>query len=159
MYKSWNYGQGRAEVWHKNSNLKHYVSLCRCLGSTQHLKNKFGARYLLEVKWKTSIESDWAGLESEICRIFPGAESLESFSDRRSWTILQTSVTSLASAFQQLERCKLEMILLVVKHNDSGKVQFDIEDYSFSQTTLEQVFIEFAKQQEAEENESAPTVG
>ena len=32
-----------------------------------------------------------------------------------------------------------------------GKTMFDIEDYSFSQTTLEQVFIEFAKQQESEE--------
>ena len=41
----------------------------------------------------------------------------------------------------------------------SGKSQFEIEDYSFSQTTLEQVFIEFAKQQEAEENESRRTVG
>ena len=41
----------------------------------------------------------------------------------------------------------------------SGKTQFEIEDYSFSQTTLEQVFIEFAKQQEAEENESRRTVG
>merc|ERR1719339_440816 len=116
----------------------------RCLGSTQHLKNKFGAGYMLEVKWKTSVAADWAGLESELSRIFPRVENLESFSDRRSWTILQTSVTSLASAFQQLEQCK---------------AKFDIEDYSFSQTTLEQVFIEFAKQQEAEENESRATLG
>merc|ERR1719452_269223 len=54
----------------------------RCLGSTQHLKNKFGAGYMLEVKWKSSLDSDWARLESEICKIFPGAENLESFSDR-----------------------------------------------------------------------------
>ena len=40
----------------------------------------------------------------------------------------------------------------------SGKAQFDIEDYSFSQTTLEQVFIEFAKQQEAEDNDSKAAV-
>ena len=33
------------------------------------------------------------------------------------------------------------------------KDRFDVEEYSFSQTTLEQVFIEFAKQQEAEDDE------
>lgn len=115
----------------------------RCLGSTQHLKNKFGAGYMLEIKWKTRVVSDWDQLEEEIFKIFPGAESLESFSDRRSWTISQSAVTSLASAFQQLEKCK---------------AQFDIEDYSFSQTTLEQVFIEFAKQQEAEDNDSKAAV-
>ena len=32
-------------------------------------------------------------------------------------------------------------------------MEFDVEDYSFSQTTLEQVFIEFAKQQEMEDQE------
>jgi len=116
----------------------------RCLGSTQHLKNKFGAGYMLEIKWKTIVPSDWDSLDAKVSEIFPGAENLESFSDRRSWSILQSSVSSLASAFQQLEKCK---------------AQFDIEDYSFSQTTLEQVFIEFAKLQEAEENESRKTVG
>lgn len=28
------------------------------------------------------------------------------------------------------------------------KTRYDVEEYSFGQTTLEQVFIEFAKQQE-----------
>ena len=113
---------------------------------------------MLEVKWKTSIGSDWAGLESEISKIFPGAESLESFSDRRSWTIVQTSVVSLATAFQQLERCKNIIYFVGLKLLfGSGKVQFDIEDYSFSQTTLEQVFIEFAKQQEAADEDAAAT--
>ena len=69
------------------------------------MKNKFGAGYMLEIKWKTRDVSDWDELEEEIFKIFPGAESLESFSDRRSWTISQSAVTSLASAFQQLEKC------------------------------------------------------
>lgn len=34
------------------------------------------------------------------------------------------------------------------------KSKFDVEEYSFSQTTLEQVFIEFAKQQEAEDEQT-----
>ena len=66
---------------------------------------------------------------------------LESFSDRRTYSVEQVltcvpfssitfhsmeqeAVQSLASAFQQLEKCKS---------------QFNIEDYSLSQTTLEQV--------------------
>ena len=49
---------------------------------------------------------------------------LESFSDRRTYSVEQDAVQSLASAFQQLEKCKSD---------------FNIEDYSLSQTTLEQV--------------------
>jgi len=111
----------------------------RCLGSTQHLKNKYGAGYQLEVKWSGArINSDWTGLESVLLKIFPGAQVLESFSDRRTYSVEQEAVQSLASAFQHLEQCKSD---------------FNIEDYSLSQTTLEQVFIEFAKQQESEDNE------
>ena len=33
------------------------------------------------------------------------------------------------------------------------KTQFEVEEYSFGQTTLEQVFIKFAKDQEMEETE------
>ena len=40
------------------------------------------------------------------------------------FSVEQEAVQSLASAFQQLEKCKAE---------------FNIEDYSLSQTTLEQV--------------------
>jgi ABC-type multidrug transport system ATPase subunit len=35
----------------------------RCLGSTQHLKNKYGAGYMLEVKWRAGQQADWASLE------------------------------------------------------------------------------------------------
>ena len=35
----------------------------RCLGSTQHLKNKYGAGYMLEVKWRAGTPADWPLLE------------------------------------------------------------------------------------------------
>lgn len=35
----------------------------RCLGSTQHLKNKYGAGYMLEVKWRAGSAADWPLLE------------------------------------------------------------------------------------------------
>merc|ERR1712066_629246 len=72
----------------------------RCLGSTQHLKNKYGAGYQLEVKWSgAKMTSDWAALELVLLKIFPGAQVLESFSDRRTYSVEQEAVTFLASAF------------------------------------------------------------
>ncbi len=63
----------------------------------------------------------------------------ESFGDRRTYTLARDSIGSLATAFKGLEATK------------RGHA---IEEYSFGQNTLEQVFIEFAKQQmEAERKE------
>ncbi|XP_023324416.1 ATP-binding cassette sub-family A member 9 [Eurytemora carolleeae] len=108
----------------------------RALGTTQQLKNKYGAGYLLEVKWRSGDNPDWGALEDSLKEYFPLMEVNETFSDRRSYNIPQEGFSSLAQAFSRLETCKSE---------------FRLEDYSFSQTTLEQVFIEFAKQQEAED--------
>ena len=58
--------------------------------------------------------------------------------------------------------CQYIKVHLVFKQNLSSsnffflisvKTRFDIEEYSFGQTTLEQVFIKFAKDQEIEEEE------
>jgi hypothetical protein len=39
------------------------------------------------------------------------------------------------------------------------KVEHNIEEYSFSQTTLEQVFIKFAKDQEVDEEDLEDVIG
>ena len=72
----------------------------RCLGSIQHLKNKFGAGYLLEIK----TQKDWVDLDKKVQQLFPQAELRESFHGCKVWSIKQ--VTSLTSAFQQLQKCK-----------------------------------------------------
>eukprot|EP00095_Tigriopus_kingsejongensis_P007732 maker-scaffold200_size264178-snap-gene-0.9 protein:Tk07732 transcript:maker-scaffold200_size264178-snap-gene-0.9-mRNA-1 annotation:"atp-binding cassette sub-family a member 5" len=116
----------------------------RCLGSTQHLKNRYGSGYVLEVKLRhiggpdSSGDVAWTELEDAIQSKFPGAELQEKFADRRTHSIPQTAFSSLASAFRSLE---------------SLKNTHDIEEYSFGQTTLEQVFLEFAKQQEAADDD------
>ena len=80
-----------------------FYSNFRCLGSTQHLKNTYGGGYILDVK----LHNDqWPALEEYIISVFPGATATESFSDRRTYSIEQASVTSLAEAFQALESCK-----------------------------------------------------
>ncbi|CAH1111719.1 unnamed protein product [Psylliodes chrysocephalus] len=115
----------------------------RCLGSTQHLKNLYGAGYTLEMKLgggdltPTSEAGDRNDeLREFISSLFPDAALQESFADRLVFSVPQQSVPSLANCFKQLEKAKVEL---------------DIEEYSFSQTTLEQVFLKFAHEDENDE--------
>ncbi|KMQ94889.1 atp-binding cassette sub-family a member 2-like protein [Lasius niger] len=108
----------------------------RCIGSTQHLKNLYGAGYTLEMKLlggdctPTTPSGDRiATLKEFVAGLFPDATLEESFADRLVFAVPQHSVNSLAECFMQLEKAKLEL---------------DIEEYSFSQTTLEQVFLKFS---------------
>uniref|UniRef100_A0A0U9HSF2 Putative ABCA protein n=1 Tax=Chrysomela populi TaxID=154003 RepID=A0A0U9HSF2_CHRPP len=114
----------------------------RCLGSTQHLKNLYGAGYTLEMKLggeestpTTEGGDRHARLREFVFGLFPDAAHLESFADRLVFSVPQHSVPSLADCFSQLEKAKVEL---------------DIEEYSFSQTTLEQVFLKFAHEDEAD---------
>ncbi|XP_071968898.1 ATP-binding cassette sub-family A member 9-like isoform X2 [Engystomops pustulosus] len=103
----------------------------RCIGSIQQLKSKFGKGYLLEIKVKDSQRVE--EIHQEISRIFPQAERQDRFSSLLVYKIPMENVQSLSQAFSQLEEAKRA---------------HDIEEYSFSQPTLEQVFLELAKDQE-----------
>ncbi|XP_073516404.1 ATP-binding cassette sub-family A member 9-like isoform X2 [Phyllobates terribilis] len=105
----------------------------RCIGSIQQLKSKFGKGYLLEMKMKDSQRVD--EIHQEISRIFPQADRQDRFSSLLCYKIPMDNVQSLSQAFTQLEEAK--------------RVH-DIEEYSFSQPTLEQVFLELAKEQNEE---------
>jgi ATP-binding cassette subfamily A (ABC1) protein 5 len=140
----------------------------RCVGSTQHLKSKYGAGYHLEMKLSSATETlitrsshseeqsfstakaimrqtsalkeadcDHASdgltsLVSHIKKTFPGTQLIECFGDRATFVIPAESVQSLSSVFACLEKTKVE---------------FGVEEYSLSQSSLEQVFISFAKEQ------------
>ncbi|XP_045490404.1 cholesterol transporter ABCA5 isoform X1 [Pieris rapae] len=188
----------------------------RCVGSTQHLKNLYGAGYTLEMKIghpnhkQTMMESDismspsplrsgdnspsleeadeggsgggsvtaeaeaevepeavdvnihtplvsnapparlhhqrtessgGAGLEMAIAlvvQLFPAAVLEESFAERLVFSVPQRSVSSLAACFQQIEE---------------AKERLNIVEYSFSQTTLEQVFLKFAQSENVESSD------
>merc|ERR1719309_642529 len=105
----------------------------RCMGTTQHLKNKFGAGYMLDIKLGMGQSTDWNSVEARLKKFFPGIAVDESFDDRRSYNIPKSGFTSISKAFSDLE---------------SAKNEFKLENYSFSQTTLEQVFLGFAKEVE-----------
>ncbi|KAJ0173327.1 hypothetical protein K1T71_011503 [Dendrolimus kikuchii] len=172
----------------------------RCIGSTQHLKNLYGAGYTLEMKigqnyQKATIlesemsispsplrslenspsleegdeeaeaegeaeavdasihtplvagtpphprhqhhrnESSGGGACAEaaialVGQLFPSAVLEENFAERLVFSVPQSAVSSLASCFQQIE---------------DAKEKLNIVEYSFSQTTLEQVFLKFAQ--------------
>ncbi|XP_005584853.3 ATP-binding cassette sub-family A member 9 isoform X1 [Macaca fascicularis] len=103
----------------------------RCIGSIQHLKSKFGKDYLLEMKVKNLAQVE--PLHAEILRLFPQAARQERFSSLMVYKLPVEDVRPLSQAFFKLE---------IVKQN------FDLEEYSLSQSTLEQVFLELAKEQE-----------
>ncbi|XP_067403405.1 cholesterol transporter ABCA5 isoform X2 [Emydura macquarii macquarii] len=110
----------------------------RCIGSVQHLKSKFGRGYFLEMKLKeTAGVQQVEFLHRQILHIFPNASHQESFASILAYKIPKEDVHSLSQCFSKLEE---------------AKHAFNIEEYSFSQATLEQVFVELTKEQEEEDN-------
>lgn len=103
----------------------------RCIGSIQHLKSKFGKDYLLEMKVKTLTQVE--PLNTEVLRLFPQAARQERYSSLMVYKLPVEDVRPLSEAFFKLEKVKQT---------------FDLEEYSLSQSTLEQVFLELSKEQE-----------
>ncbi|XP_062616764.1 cholesterol transporter ABCA5-like, partial [Saccostrea cucullata] len=103
-----------------------------CLGPTQHLKNKFGSGYILEVKLKAgaanesteSVDQRMDTLEEYVFTMFPDAIIVERFGLRAQYKVPKNNVRSLAHVFSSLEE---------------GKRTHDMEEYNFSQSSLEQI--------------------
>ncbi|OQV11711.1 ATP-binding cassette sub-family A member 5 [Hypsibius exemplaris] len=115
----------------------------QCVGSSQHLKGRFGSGYTLDVK--LGMEADGSvggehaaaveGLKHEIDAILPGAVCVEEFYNRLVFAVPKEQVKSLGVVFTQLDRVK-ELL--------------NLEEYGLSQTTIEQVFMHFARMQAPE---------
>ena len=102
----------------------------QCLGSSQHLKSKFGGEYQVELRCHPSRVEECL----ELCMSFLPSPVL----DEKHGGYFRLKVgrdVDLARAFSSLEEFKEKL---------------SIYDYNISQCTLEQVFIQFAKEQEEE---------
>ncbi|XP_042594011.1 phospholipid-transporting ATPase ABCA1-like [Cyprinus carpio] len=102
----------------------------RCLGSVQHLKNRFGDGYTIILKVAgpdPDLQPVMKFIESEL----PGSTLKEKRREILQYQ-LPSSLTSLAHIFSILAK---------------NKEFLRIEDYSVSQTTLDQVFVNFAMDQ------------
>jgi hypothetical protein len=100
--------------------------LRRCMGTGQHLKNRYGSGYLLELKLKSlgsetsgsaslaDVDSSRAGrkenLTTFINSLFTSAHVQESFEDRIIFGIAQDNISSLSETFQALEEGRLIII-------------------------------------------------
>ncbi|KAM4605225.1 retinal-specific phospholipid-transporting ATPase ABCA4-like [Polymixia lowei] len=110
----------------------------KCLGTIQHLKYKFGDGYVVTMKIKAAkagVSPDLGPAESFMESSFPGCVQREKHYNTLQYEIASSS---LARIFQ-----------LVV----ANKERLSVEDYSVSQTTLDQVFVNFAKQQSGEDDD------
>ncbi|ORX76945.1 P-loop containing nucleoside triphosphate hydrolase protein [Anaeromyces robustus] len=101
-----------------------------CIGSPEHIKMKFGESYILELQSKNIKQ-----FQNEIIEkgnLFGGKKyHLEKTStDRVKYEVKMTR--NLGHIFEVMEECKRKGL---------------VNDYSFNQTSLEQIFIKFAKQQ------------
>uniref|UniRef100_A0A8C1YWS8 P-type phospholipid transporter n=1 Tax=Cyprinus carpio TaxID=7962 RepID=A0A8C1YWS8_CYPCA len=109
----------------------------KCLGTIQHLKYKFGDGYVVTMKIRAAKEGtvpDLNPAEAFMESTFPGCIQREKHYNTLQYEIASSS---LAQIFQ-----------LVL----ANKEMLNIEDYSVSQTTLDQVFVNFAKQQSGEDD-------
>ncbi|GIY08391.1 phospholipid-transporting ATPase ABCA1 [Caerostris darwini] len=111
----------------------------RCLGSIQHLKNKYGNGYTLTLR-VANAPSKMEDVRRFIESTFGSSACLQEQHLNQMEYQLAPSL-SLAFVFQELEQ---------------ARDRLSIEDYSVSQTTLDQVFISFAKMQ-ADVTEGVPT--
>ncbi|XP_063824930.1 phospholipid-transporting ATPase ABCA3-like isoform X2 [Ostrinia nubilalis] len=104
-----------------------------CLGPLQHLKSKFSQGYTLIVKCKTEPDRDKnvANVNQYINENFSDAKLIE--------TYLGISTYYLNDADLPWWR--------VFHVMEEARTKFSIEDYSVSQTTLEQVFLRFTRLQ------------
>lgn len=100
----------------------------RGLGSIQHLKNRFGGGYYLELKFTDGALED---IKSFMTTNFPGSllEDLDSTHAKYKLASCLAS-SSVAVVFETVE---------------TSKKQLRVEDYSVSQATLEQAFIAMVK--------------
>ncbi|XP_073763802.1 phospholipid-transporting ATPase ABCA1 isoform X1 [Danio rerio] len=107
----------------------------QCLGSIQHLKSRFGDGYTLIVRVCADV-SDLDALETFVKETFPGSVLKEKHHNTLQYQIPPAD-GALTHIFSQLST-----------HQHTLRV----EDYSVSQTTLDQVFVSFARQQRDEED-------
>ncbi|KAJ7993337.1 hypothetical protein DPEC_G00271380 [Dallia pectoralis] len=107
----------------------------QCLGSVQHIKNRFGNGYTIILRLSGSNPSkppkNPCPVDSYLKGFFPNIQLME-----RHQNVLQYQLPTGA--------CSLALVFEVLSNSDE---ELGITDYSVSQTTLDQVFVNFAKEQ------------
>ncbi|KHJ95627.1 ABC transporter, ATP-binding protein [Oesophagostomum dentatum] len=100
----------------------------RCYGSCQHIKSRYGAGFTLLIRLQRYEDAE--STKSEILKTFPGAVLKEHHLLQLNYELPKRQGVTWSKLFDKIEEISR---------------RFDFEDYSLSQTTLEQVFLEFSR--------------
>jgi len=100
-----------------------------CMGSLPYLKNKYGKGYKISIQKKDSQKDIY---EKELLSVFPDAQKQNDNSEIFDSYQIPSEGFSFWKAFACLEELKKQKI---------------VSDFNIINTTLEQVFLEFAKAQ------------
>jgi len=103
----------------------------KCLGSGRHLKAKFGSGYDMEIRTRPD-EKSMEAVKTLIRELIPESKLVLEFASKLRFSVPHVDLP-LSKVFRELERMRDALF---------------IADYSMSQTTLEQVFLGFVKDQE-----------
>ncbi|CAF1011366.1 unnamed protein product [Rotaria sordida] len=104
-----------------------------CLGTIQHLKSKFGQGYTIEIKVR-SIDNDINAT---------AIQNVQSFLLSQKQYHIEIKETTQSTGVFQIEHSTPAELFQLLEEN---KQQLNIETYTISQTTLEQIFLSFGKQ-------------
>ncbi|CAJ0942040.1 unnamed protein product, partial [Mesorhabditis belari] len=111
----------------------------RCYGSCQHIKSRYGAGYTLLVRLRPDRDPRQA--TQKILGTFRGAVLKEEHVQQLNFEVPKRDGETWSSLFEEIERIAQDL---------------DFEDYSLSQTTLEQVFLEFSRDAGVSSDDSPP---
>ena len=107
----------------------------RCLGSTQHLKNRFGQGYTLVVQMRLNEDNTYAEkgpVVGFIMQQLPGAMMFEEHQGYLHFHI-PTEASNLAAIFHMMEWAKCNL---------------SVQNYSVSQASLEQLFLALSREKQ-----------
>jgi len=97
----------------------------RCIGSAQHLRERFGSGYHLDVNLPLSKHQS---LDDFVQSALPGSQMIECVNNSLKFSIPGNH--------------KLSQIFALVEEHKSS---LEIQEYALGETTLEQIFISFAR--------------
>ena len=108
-----------------------------CLGSTQELKSKYGGGITLTATLPMSATAaDMDGLAAFVTKLFPNAELKDRHPPQMKFVIADAQLSRIFGAMEK------------------AKTEIGLEDYSVTQPTLQQVFLDLTKNQVIEARDS-----
>lgn len=104
----------------------------KCLGSAQHLKNKFSKGFNLTIKMKRDDEAELHQISKRVHELFPSVQLKEKYLD-----LITFHISSVKLKWSEI----FEMMSDLKSENE-------INDFTVTQMSLEQVFLQFTKEEQ-----------